>query len=97
MNAMKMFAKYNKYNDRKVAKTIIGASDLINEVIISTMATGDVAPYETAIKNPRYNEGHWCIVEFYDDRNEAEKGHKRWVETFSSGKEDWPQGLISLN
>jgi len=87
----KGFIMFKKYNDRKVAV------DVVNEVTISTMAVYNVAPFETAIKHPQYEDGHWCIVEFYDDRELAVLGHKKWLETFSSGKEDWPQGLVSLN
>lgn len=35
--------------------------------------------YETGIAHPEYNDGHWVIVEEYDSKEEAAKGHKQWV------------------
>lgn len=52
------------------------------EVIIDTCLVPDgVMPYETAICHPEYNDGDWIIVEAYDNRDDAELGHKKWTET----------------
>lgn len=43
-------------------------------------------PYETAVKHPDYNDGKIVIVEPYDTRGEAEKGHAKWVDTMTAEK-----------
>lgn len=35
--------------------------------------------YETGISHPKYNNGDWIIVELYDTKEEAIKGHEKWV------------------
>ena len=49
-------------------------------VFVSTAAVCDGRkPFETAVEHPRYNDGKLVIVECYDTREDAEKGHKLWV------------------
>lgn len=36
-------------------------------------------PFETAVAHPSYNERKWVIVESYDNKDEAQIGHDRWV------------------
>ena len=36
-------------------------------------------PYETAIKHPHYNDGNIIIVEEYATREQAERGHQKWL------------------
>lgn len=69
-------------------------------LVVSTVAVNDGdKPYETAVSHPGYDEyfngtlaspqsflgkRKWCVVEAYDSREEAEKGHARWVERMTS-------------
>jgi len=36
-------------------------------------------PYETAIKHPSYHDGEIIIVEEYATREQAERGHQKWL------------------
>jgi hypothetical protein len=64
------------YEERKVARYEVDDSPLV----IDTCAVTDSSlPYETGIRDPRYNGGAWVIVELYATRQEAEEGHERWV------------------
>ena len=52
-----------------------------NDLAIDTCAVTDIDgfDYETAIEHPAYNEGAWVIVEQYITKEEAQKGHDKWV------------------
>ncbi len=59
---------------------------------ISTARVSDGAkPFETAIKCDKYvrrhdkRKGLMCIVEAYDTREQAEKGHAIWLKAMTSG------------
>jgi len=80
----------NNYELRKVANTQVGGAS------IDTCAVTDSArPYETGIKHSRYNDGWWIIVQLYDSKEEAEVGHKKWVELFS--RDELPPRLVDVN
>lgn len=67
---------YN-YEERKVENTEI------NGAVIDTCFVNDsTKDYETAIKHSFYNNNKWVIVELYDTKEEAKKGHKKWVKIF---------------
>jgi len=52
-----------------------------DDLIIDTCAVTDSdEPYETGIEYPKYNNGEWVIVEMYNSKEEAEKGHQKWIE-----------------
>lgn len=52
---------------------------------ISTAAVSDGAkPYETAVQHKQYGDGNMVIVEAYDTKAEATKGHAKWVATMTA-------------
>lgn len=62
------------YEQRKVANTVVG------ETVIDTCAVTDsTCGFETGIQSPLYNGGLWVIVEEYDSKADAKRGHARWV------------------
>ena len=46
---------------------------------VDTCLTPDTGTWETGIKCERLNGGAWVIVEQYENKEKAEKGHKKWV------------------
>lgn len=52
-------------------------NDKIYDYTVDTCYTAD-AGYETAIMR---DGGEWVIVARYSSRDEAEKGHKEWIES----------------
>lgn len=66
------------------------------DLFIDTCAVPDAAqPYETAVEHPRYNNGEMVIVEMYDTKKEAQKGHDRWVAKMTRG--ELPTALIDVS
>jgi hypothetical protein len=67
------------YETRKVG------NDKFDWGFVSTCRVSDGRkPYETAVEHNRYvradgKRDEMCIVENYDTREEAEKGHAKWV------------------
>jgi len=62
------------YEQRKVKRYEEG------NTIVDTAAVSDsTKPYETGIKDPRWNNGAWVIVEEYYTKLDAQNGHNRWV------------------
>lgn len=56
----------------------------INEATIDTcLVTDSNQPYETGISHKSFDKGNWIIVEQYDTKEEAQKGHDKWVELFT--------------
>ncbi len=54
-------------------------------LMVDTCAVTDSRqPYETAVSHPSYNEGKWVIVELYPSKEDAQKGHDRWVEQMTT-------------
>jgi len=73
------FSMAGNYEQRKVENTVIG------NVEIDTAAVTDSAqPYETGILSPLYNNNHWVIVEMYETKEDAIKGHKKWCKIMKS-------------
>ena len=63
---------------------------------IDTCAVTDSKqPYETGISHPAYNEGSWVIVEMYNTKIEAQKGHDIWVQTMTA--KEMPDQLIDIS
>ena len=51
------------------------------DLFIDTCSVTDTEhPYETAVGHPKYNKGDLVIVEEYDNREQAEAGHNKWVD-----------------
>lgn len=76
----------DNYEDRKVNR--YEADDL---VIDTAYVTDGNQSYETGISHPEYNQGDWIIVEAYDNKEDALKGHERWVLRMTS--ENLPSSL----
>lgn len=71
----------NNYEMRKVAQY----HNEKTKLYISTCAVNDSeANYETGIGHPEYNEGEIIVVDNYMTKEEAEKGHKKWVKKMTS-------------
>ncbi len=78
-------------NDRGNYKERVVGRDDYPWGFISTARVSDGAkPFETAIKCDKYvrrhdkREGLMCIVEAYDTREQAEKGHAIWLKAMTS-------------
>lgn len=78
------------YEERKVASFKKGY------LFVSTAAVYDSKqPYETAVAHRAYNFGKLVIVEMYDTREAAEKGHKKWVKKMTCAK--LPKQLMDVS
>lgn len=68
------FEDMGNYSDRKVGR------DNFDWGFVSTAKVSDGRkPYETAVEHKEYNDGDMVIVDCYDTKEEAEKGHAKWV------------------
>lgn len=75
------FGMADNYDERVVARYENGA------LIVDTCSVTDGShPYETGISHPRYNNGKWVIVEAYDTKTDAKKGHEEWVKKMTAPK-----------
>lgn len=54
-------------------------SDVIGDITIDTVKAFDTGMWETGIERKNI-EGKWVIVEQYESREDAQKGHDNWVE-----------------
>lgn len=72
----------DNYNER-----VVGRYD--NEdgtCMISTAYVSDgVKPYETAFQHPDYKDGEVLIVEAYSTKEEALRGHEKWLKIMMEG------------
>ncbi len=72
--AFSFFDMMDDYDDRKIAR------HEKDDLLVSTAEVTDSGqPYETAVSHPKYNDDKIIIVEMYDTKAEAKRGHKRWV------------------
>lgn len=69
-----MFESEERRNSRKVNNTT-GEGWTVD-----TCYAPDNECYETGIECSWINNGDWVIVDEYETKEEAEKGHKKWVE-----------------
>lgn len=60
-------------------------NDKIKNVEVDTVYATDTDCYETGIQDRRYYSS-WMIVEEYDTKEEALKGHNKWVKKLTTGK-----------
>jgi hypothetical protein len=82
------FDMADDYAERKVANTEI------NGVTVDTARVNDsTQPYETGVECELYND-KWIIVEQYDTKEEAEKGHEKWVKVFT---DKLPDKLVDVS
>lgn len=73
----------DNYEDRVVANYKDEKTGLC---VDTSMVTDSDKDYETGIEHPCYNDGDWVIVELYDTKEKAQKGHNNWVKKMT-GKE----------
>ena len=66
------------YESRKVDNTEVN-----NAVIDTVRITDSVHNYETGVTHPAFNDNAWIIVEEYDTKEQAQKGHDKWVKEFT--------------
>lgn len=52
--------------------------------IDTCMVTDSDEPYETGIVHPNYNNNEWVIVEMYGTKEEAQKGHNKWIKIMTA-------------
>jgi hypothetical protein len=80
---------FKSYEERLIANTVI------NNTEIDTCEVSDgINSYETAIRNPIYNNNNWVIVQSYKTSTEAKTGHEKWVKLFS---EKLPDNLYNID
>ncbi len=65
------------YDDRKVDRY---DSENGLEMVDTCSVTDGRKPFETAVEHPDYNDGEMIIVECYDTKEEAQKGHNKWAQ-----------------
>lgn len=71
----------HNYDDRKIG------NDYVGKVRVSTAGVPDgTQPYETAVCHPEYDNGEMIIVEAYDTKEQAKKGHPKWIRKMTSKK-----------
>ena len=87
---LRMIQMQNNYEDRKVARY----EDEL-QIIDTAKVTGSDRPFETAISNPLYNNGHWIVVEEYATKEAAKKGHDRWVKKMTAKR--LPDQLVDVS
>ena len=75
------FSMQGNYEERKVDNY-----EKDNIVIDTCRVTDSLQPYETGVCHPKYNNGNWIIVEMYDTKEDAKKGHDKWVKKMTSSK-----------
>lgn len=75
------FNMVGNYEERKVDNFQKG--DL---TIDTCRVTDSDKDFETAIEHKSYNDGKWIIVELYDTKEEAQKGHDKWVKVMTKKK-----------
>lgn len=69
----------NTHEERKVARYEK------NGLFIDTCAVNDSSqPYETAVAHPNYNNDELIIVQRYDTKEQARKGHDKWVKKMTA-------------
>lgn len=69
------------YNSRKIGR------DNFDWGFISTAYVTDGSKdYETAVEHKNYNGGSMVIVESYDGKEAAKKGHDKWIKIMTSKK-----------
>ena len=69
----------NTHEQRKVARYEKDG------VFIDTCAVNDSdQPFETAIEHPKFNDGVMIIVQLYDTKEQAQKGHNKWVKKMTA-------------
>jgi len=75
MGLFDFFDMADNYKERKVANYSKDG------IVIDTCAVSDSdKPFETGVAHPQYNDGDWVIVQLYNTKKEAKKGHDKWAD-----------------
>ena len=75
------FSMISNYEERKIDRFEK------DELTVDTCSVTDSdKPYETAVEHPHYNNGKWVIVETYDTKEAAQRGHNKWVKKMTGKK-----------
>jgi hypothetical protein len=82
---------FNNYEERRVARFIKGKTICIDTCDVSDSDK----PYETGVAHPSYNGGQIIVVELYDTKESALKGHNKWVKKMTS--KNLPKELIDVS
>ena len=69
----------DNYDSRAVARY-----EKKNLIIDTCAVTDSDEPYETGIKHCKYNCNAWVIVEMYNTKKDAQKGHQKWIKKMTS-------------
>ena len=77
------------YEDREIGRW--DSEDGLQMISTAVVDDGH-KPIETAVQHPDYNNGKMIIVECYDTKEEAQKGHKKWLKMVLENK--LPSALI---
>jgi hypothetical protein len=73
----------NNYEDRKVARFEKGLEK--GHLLVDTCLVTDAnKPYETTVAHPAYNNNDLVVVELYNTKKEAKKGHDKWVKKITA-------------
>ena len=73
----------DNYDERKIGRW--DSEDCLSMVSTCSVTDGR-KPFETAVLHPSYNKGKMVIVECYNTKEEAHKGHDRWLELMLEDK-----------
>lgn len=77
MGLFDFFDMADNYDNRKIARF----EDKKKGIVISTCEVTDSDQlYETAVCHPEFRDGDLIVVEMYDTKEEAFKGHIKWME-----------------
>ena len=74
LNFFSVIPEAFKAETRKDALT-----DEFDGIAIDTCLCADTKVWETGICREDANDGNWVIATQYDDKAEAQEGHKQWV------------------
>lgn len=65
------------------------------DLVVDTCVAPDTGKFETGISHPDYDEGHFIIVEEYEDEEAAKEGHERWVAAMTAS--ELPDELLDVD
>jgi hypothetical protein len=80
------------YEDHK--KRLVEYTSINGAEIDTCRVYDSKLPYETGIRHQAYNDGHWVIVEAYNTKEDAIKGHQRWVKLLYN---KLPENIVGID
>jgi hypothetical protein len=90
MDLSNLFNMSNDYKQRVVCNTIVQGG-VVDTALVKDIP--DPYQYETAIAHPLYNNDNFIIVEYYETREKALKGHHKWIKIMH----ELPDHLIDIS